>query len=279
MYRISELLLALQKAGNVEYLKWMITFDCSHCYDNQGEEPKLNAALATCHTDELLSCEKRMELDLIKWNQEVNESRDVYYELNYYTTTQLLKLRNELAMIKSNPDKDLDSQVINLLQGISPDISSDSVHKEIDESETFVSLSMVTSSSPVLQSQSDSKTQGDMSHRSIAQNTTLSEESPVVTQPSISEDELTVEQQQILTDLCESLIYKKSLVLKAIEMCQPSQNYRYDILTWCNKNEAQYRFDEQSVTSDEGYEESSESEDESESCSLQHTDPEQLISG
>ena len=74
-----------------------------------------------------------MEVDLEKWKDELSEHRDQFYELNYFTTPQLLSLREELGQFKSSnvSSKPVKQEVMTLLQCISRQLSSDSVKDEV----------------------------------------------------------------------------------------------------------------------------------------------------
>ena len=69
---------------------------------------------------------KEMEDELEMWNREVAMARKRFYELNYYTTRQLLVLRSELGKMKS-PGKassqSQQAQVMALLESISSKIT------------------------------------------------------------------------------------------------------------------------------------------------------------
>lgn len=81
---IAELLIALQQDGNVQYIGWYITVPCQ--LEIMPELRKLHNA---------------MNCELQSWREEVREARFHHYELNYFTTPQLLTLRKELGYLKS----------------------------------------------------------------------------------------------------------------------------------------------------------------------------------
>ena len=70
-----------------------------------------------------------MEKDLDDWKRELSLHRDHFYELNYFTTPQLLSLREELGQFKGTEisAKPVKQEVMTLLQCISRQLSSDSV--------------------------------------------------------------------------------------------------------------------------------------------------------
>ena len=74
-----------------------------------------------------------MEKDLEDWKRELSLHRDQFYELNYFTTPQLLSLREELGQFKGSniSSKPVKQEVMTLLQCISRQLSSDSVKNEV----------------------------------------------------------------------------------------------------------------------------------------------------
>ena len=83
--------------------------------------------------DSLQDQASAMEVDLEKWKDELSEHRDHFYELNYFTTPQLLSLREELGQFKGSDisAKPVKQEVMTLLQCISRQLSSDSVKDEV----------------------------------------------------------------------------------------------------------------------------------------------------
>ena len=74
-----------------------------------------------------------MEKDLDDWKRELSLHRNQFYELNYFTTPQLLSLREELGQFKGSniSAKPVKQEVMTLLQCISRQLSSDSVKDEV----------------------------------------------------------------------------------------------------------------------------------------------------
>ena len=73
--------------------------------------------------DTLQQQAKYMEEELQIWEGEVKQARKEYYELNYYTTMQLLTLRKELGKLKSLRQPHVDPHVLALLESISTEIT------------------------------------------------------------------------------------------------------------------------------------------------------------
>eukprot|EP00731_Ephydatia_muelleri_P016211 Em0009g635a len=84
---IADVLLSLQRAGNVKYFGWKMQFPCSASV-----------------VDELQAVVKDMENDMQRWKDDVKESREKFYELNNFTTAQLVLLRRELGKLSGAND-------------------------------------------------------------------------------------------------------------------------------------------------------------------------------
>ena len=114
---IADILLSLQQAGNVQYLSWRMVIPCT---DSEALVDKLQGVA------------RKMEDDLKKWNEEVKGSRTTFYELNNYTTAQLVKLRKELGKMRANGGiAVVEPGVMLLLQSISPDLTPDAVKDSV----------------------------------------------------------------------------------------------------------------------------------------------------
>ena len=108
--RIAEVLLELQQKGNVKYTGWILTFHCRVDMVNALQQQA-----------------KDMEKELQIWEEEVQQVRNKYYELNYYTTVQLLALCKELGRLKtfSQPHfcTEISPHILALLESISAEMS------------------------------------------------------------------------------------------------------------------------------------------------------------
>ena len=115
--RIAEVLIDLQKFGNVKYTGWILQVPCSADSKFQNE--------VVC---QLQAQARKMETELSDWKEKVKQTRDRFYELNYYTTFQLLTLRRELGALKNSQETSvIFPNVLALLQSISLDITSEVV--------------------------------------------------------------------------------------------------------------------------------------------------------
>jgi len=98
----------------VKYTGWVLSFHC-----------------AVDMVDTLQQQAKDMEEELQVWEDQVQQTREQYYELNYYTTLQLLTLRKELGRLKTSGQPRAHTQinphVLALLESISTEITSPDV--------------------------------------------------------------------------------------------------------------------------------------------------------
>ena len=115
--RIADNLISLQQHGNSEYMGWSYIFHCSL----PDVVVHLNAQAS------------EMENDLENWMKEVEDKRNQFYELNYFTTPQLLSLCEELGQFKCVVDqhKPINPEVMSLLQSISREVTASDVKEQI----------------------------------------------------------------------------------------------------------------------------------------------------
>ena len=282
MTRIAEVLLDLQRAGNVTYLGWKVSFDCATYTvigSGEEEEVELQEESADQRVKELQAYAKEMEEDLDSWEKEVKKSRSHHYELNYYTTLQLLRLRKELGLVHSNPTKLVDPQILALLESISPKVTSSSVQNVISSLEKeLLDLRLIVPEENTTVEPTDIAITEDLSDAPL-KNTELHtatsaavemQPSPSLSpvsrsdKPELSEEDLTDSQKKIFTDLVEYQQYSKLLVLRAFEQLPPNSN-QYDIQDWCDECESICTFEDKkeviALSSDE-YSSDSGSDDE-----------------
>lgn len=256
--RIAEVLISLQQVGNVKYTGWRLQVPCGlgHIV------PKLQYQA------------KEMEQELKYWEEEVTQKRGKFYELNYFTTLQLLTLRRELGVFKSNlhtGPTDVTPNVLALLESISTQMTAMHVFATVQNviSDTIRSA-VVLSSTPLTAQTRASGVSPSPSSLAVfrcplaGEAATSSQEVPTLSQeilrsanvhtasgaeemmvevemPKISEDELTPKQRGIMQDLMKRYDFSSSLVLKAFEECKDGET-KYDIEHWCNDNADKYDF-------------------------------------
>ena len=189
------------------------------------------------------------------WENEVKESRSHHYELNYYTTLQLLRLRKELGLIRQTPTKLVDPQILALLESISPNMTSDSVQNVISNLEEQLldlrAAVILVPEESVQEEPADSEITKDLSGTPLSTElhtaTPAAVEMPspslssvrrptISNKPHLTENDLTDSQKKIFDDLVEYKEYPKLLVLKAFEQSPDSANL-YDVQDWCDEYE------------------------------------------
>ena len=291
MARIADVLLALHQAGNVAYSGWEMTIKCAkYSYElDPKQEPQLQEEQAKQLVMDLSACAKEMENALKEWEKEVKEARNCFYELNYYTTRQLLQLRKNLGLARHSSCKhsQIDPEIMALLQSISQEVNSESVHSIVSEinkgnpdpqlaptvlhddddepettKETHFADKCDTEETCVF---ATIETFRLSSMDDLAHNSTVAPNSSDDAKPKLVEQDLNDTQKATFKDLVKSQGYSRNLVLKAFENCKKTDN-QYDILQWCEEHEAFEEEQEEEVASMENYSssdsESSEEENE-----------------
>ena len=185
------------------------------------------------HVSELQDQAQLMEQEHHKWEQHVNEAREQFYAMNYYTTTQLLYLQKELGTLKcSDFTSSLNHQALLLLQSISYEMTAN------------VALEII---SHCLKGNKEacSVTNNDTSSTLcsvIAKDATQlknenSESNMVSTKVSMRSSRiavLTTAQRELYDNLSESLHYNPDLVLKGLEECEVQDVF--ELSNWCNEH-------------------------------------------
>ena len=240
---IADVLISLQQHGNDQYMGWQMKFQCN------------------THNivHELQNMASKMEKDLTEWKDEVKGMRKEFYQLNYFTTQQLLQLRKELGRFKNpNVRGSVKPQVVALLQCISHDITSDIVIEQVHIATAILKEQSMAEKQysqekviPVATGIADIITQ-DMSNTAEP---ILSEHVPKLSlatsgpQPTLREDELTDKQRSIVDNLKESAGFHRKLVMFAFERCA-KPDMEEEVEAWCNEHEDEFDFtDSDAVTS------------------------------
>ena len=212
--------------------------------------------------DKLQQLAKDMEEELQTWEDEVRQARKEYYELNYYTTLQLLTLRQELGRLKISEQPrahtQIKPQVLALLESISTEITSPCVwdvvksitaeqqrrggeasvftaqhhtSAEMLPASTAVSTSQVVPSvQPVQPSLADDiLASADIQASASASRATLQ-------QPKLTHDQLTKKQKEMFDNFmnCD---YSEQLILIALKKFGEDQ---YEAENWIVDNEGQF---------------------------------------
>ena len=110
-------MISLQQVGNVKYLGWYMKFPCKGVI-----------------VEDLQRQVKQMENELERWKHEVESTRNTFYELNYFTTQQLLVLQRELGKVRSSAAVlNEEAQVMVLLQSISNELTTTGVRNVVQK--------------------------------------------------------------------------------------------------------------------------------------------------
>ena len=207
-----------------------------------------------------------MEHELTNWVDKVKQTRKQYYELNYFTTPQLIILRRELGMLKSARANisAISPMVLSLLQSISIDISKETIMKAVND----VALLPLHSEPDSLPSSLSTFANDDSKTTAVQQKSTkgtrlsMTKRTKASAQKSCisAADKLSNEQREILMYVVDRFGFPQQLVFKAFEVCKGEVN-KYDIQSWCMENAEKYQF----------YEENS--DDESEDTVSDHEEP------
>ena len=267
--QIAEVLLELQQKGNVKYTGWTLSFHC-----------KVNMV------DTLQQQAKQMEEELQTWEDEVQQFRKEYYELNYYTTVQLLALRKELGKLKisgqPHAHTQINRQILALLESISTKISSPciievvkSVLAEQQSRETsgftaqhhtsveLLPASMARPTSQVFPSvQPIRPSVADNILASAGVEASASSSRAKLQQPKLTQDQLSQKQKEIFDNLM-NYDYSKQLILIALGKFGEDQ---HEAENWIIENASQYSLsDAESEGTDFDGEEEADSDSETES--------------
>ena len=81
--------------------------------------------------DKLQHITTSLEDELLKWKKEVAKNCHTYYELNNYTTSQLLYLRRQMGNLKANANAQISYKALMLLNSISYDVTPSNVKQTV----------------------------------------------------------------------------------------------------------------------------------------------------
>ena len=249
--RIADALMALQQYGSGDYIGWEMTFPCA--LPNAVEELKKVAS--------------KMEVDLDKWKKEIQEKRDEFYELNYYTTQQLLLLREELGRLKEPREDQVKPHAMALLQSISREVPADAMKRYVQQvasileqqraaiasnrentikepvtSFSHVQLSVQNAAKPTVMSASSLTAEAS----SALMADLLKSEGAKTSAPlaQTQEHELTNDRKAILVNLEQNFEYSRQLILLAFERCDNPSD-KNEVSRWCLKNQDKYNYEDE----------------------------------
>ena len=261
---IADVLLSLQRAGNVKYFGWKMQFLCSASV-----------------VDELQAVVKDMENDMQRWKDDVKESREKFYELNNFTTAQLVLLRRELGKLKVDCKAPVSPRVMLLLQSISTELSDNTVKetmvnllaerplnepgmksKGLEDHFKEMGAQNVCIDQPLAQHMSDKMS----SERRIECTNQVAKHvhsmETTKCEANLSVDQLSKKKKEIYIMLTSCYGFDSSLALEAIDKCGENQ---YAAEQWCNEHKLE-------CVTNSGANDVGESSEESETESMETTD-------
>ncbi len=214
-----------------------------------------------CRADDLVNRleeqAKAMERDLSRWRDTIREERGNFYHLNYFTTQQLLSLREELGCFKEGrADRPIKPEIMALLQSVSRNITPQNVKESLfniialfgeqtaldESSEEYVKAiqdgvthktnrynnslkhNLADSIKPSIQL--NKKT---LSATQVLKNIVVNDDIP---QPQLSIDELTDNQKTILANVKHNYTFRTKLVLLAFDRCAKADDEEV-VAEWC----------------------------------------------
>lgn len=196
-----------------------------------------------------------MECELENWKKEVKAAREKYYDLNYYTTLQLLTLRKVLGDVQKKSAQFCTHSVLALLQSISTEVSSTCVKKTVEhalEQRTRFHSEATQPNTPVPNVKTANNGAGVEENQDSKLETTLHCSETVVTtehvtpksvdMPVTKLEELSDEQKNFIVTIKNHYGYSTNLLLKAFDECGNDAT-QYDIEHWCNDNVDEFEFD------------------------------------
>ena len=246
--RIAELYLDLQRAGDVTYSTAVLEFRCA-VYNVQQEgvkDPQFNEGIAKKRVTDLQEYTRTLDARLVEWKKSVDTAREMYYELNYFTTLQLLELRRELGHLaqQTSSAPSIKPGVLMLLKSVSPNVSSAIVFESLQathqrlEDET---MDEDEDKKSVSDSESGVVTESRAINTKILTNPVPPSKAPSSDdhEPLLSTltyEDLDERQQRVFTNLVNRLGYTEIHVLRAFQEVSKTNGEEanlYDIEKWC----------------------------------------------
>lgn len=244
--RIADILVLLQQRGNTVYIGLQLKFPCAL--------PNIVQVLQ--------ECADKMETHLKQWETTVYGIRDQFYELNYFTTQQLLLLQAELGSIVHNPDTEcVRPEVITLLQSISRRITSELLIKNIQKIGPLLQPiqstepSMIDMSTRVKEQQVQSNCETENSNLVMEGLFNLEKTKSSALLPKLKKEDLNEGQRVIYANVLQNLNCDERIVLLAFERCRSPDN-EDAIMEWCCEYECDDNNDaEEEENTEEEYKE------------------------
>ena len=228
--RIADALIALQQHGSSEYIGWELRFSCA----------------LPCIVEKLQMITSEMEADLEIWKQGTEQQRDQFYELNYFTSQQLLLLREKLGRLKNDTLREVNPEAMTLLQSISREVYPQVVREQVVTVTTMLEEhKRVARGPPPDQVEEEQRMEHVVEETSsLLKDILKTERSKNAARLSqLGDAKLSDEKQSILVNLKENFGYSKELILLAFEHCDNPEDEN-EIAEWCTDNQDLYQSEE-----------------------------------
>ena len=218
-------MIELQRAGHEKYIGWTMDFSC-------------RAVLV----EDLQTQAREMEDELERWNKEMTLARKRFYELNYYTTRQVLLLRSELGRLKLSELSSKQHQwgklmalLKSIANGVTPTVLANVVqevaNKPLGYSDQLTFISTKEGVEHVMRTVAHCLPPKIDVSRSV---TSTAEAVDKLSTHQLSQDNLSIEQKVYLTDILENFGYSEMTALKAIE--EVGDGDWNDIINWLEEH-------------------------------------------
>ena len=226
------MLIELQQHGQDEYIGWEMKVCCraDDIVNRLGEQAKI------------------MEEDLKDWKSAIRQQRNNFYHLNYFTTHQLLSLREELGCFKEMTNKHIKPEIMALLLSVSRGITTQIVEdwlfdiKHIIGEETTLDQSSEECEKSIRDNLTHkAELKHSLSHSnkpSIKKTSGASKNIMIlnsdIPDPLITIEDLTDNQKTILSNVKNNYSFRTKLVLLAFDRCAEADNEEV-VEEWCNE--------------------------------------------
>ena len=228
MCRIAEVLLTLQQAGNVNYTGWMLQVPCS-----------TDAQLVSV----LQAKAKEMEKELTQWKQTMKSKREGYYELNYYTTHQLLTLRRELGRLQADHSATVSPDVLFLLQSVSTHVTPSIISEAVCGVTTgVIAIQPVPLNEEYPVTDTSEVECDDLTELPTSVTSDIStlpavvvNESEIIEHVVARSDHTEEDLREMIADVCSRLECSRKFVLRCLRECSRLIRDRYDLEEECGK--------------------------------------------
>ena len=214
------------------------------------KELQFNDGFAKKRVSDLQEYTRKLDEKLGNWKKSVDTAREKYYELNYFTTLQLLELRRELGHMAQHTGATpvLKPSVLMLLKSVSPHVSSKVV------SESLLATQHEQEATPMDDEVPEETTPQKPSTESRVESAVMGMSTPTPKRPvpaspkaspsarsllpTLTYEELDERQQAMYTRCINFFGYSTGHVLRAFYASGPDATI-YDIEEWCEANEDQ----------------------------------------